>query len=94
MAGLPVFVATGAADAVILPQLQYGAVRAMCRYGNRIVWRKYDRIGHSGTSNFALRDAIPFARSVLAAKAPGNDCPRLAPPGPLQAMDPAVPFND
>lgn len=91
---VPVMVATGKADALIPPAAQFAAVRALCHYGNRVTWKTYARVGHSGTSNYALRDAIPFARSLLAGMPPATSCARLASPGPLDTLDPAIPFND
>ena len=90
---MPIMIATGRADAVIAPGAQYRAVQAMCRYGSRITWFQYDGVGHSATSNFALKDAVPYARALLAGRLPASSCGRLTPPGPLQAMDKSVPFN-
>lgn len=90
---VPIMIATGRADALIAPTAQYHAVQAMCRAGNRITWFQYDGVGHSATSNYSLRDAVPFARALLSGTRPSNSCGNLATPGPLQKMTPDIPFN-
>lgn len=91
---VPIFIATGLADGVIPADGQYRAVRALCRASNRVVWRKYAGITHSGTSNYALRDAIPFAAELLRGGRPDNDCKDLQAPGPLEPPARDIPFND
>ena len=91
--GVPLLIATGLADEAIAPESQYRAVRAMCRRGNRITWHTYRGVGHSATSNHALRDAIPFARALLAGTPPASTCASLVAPGALEPRDPAIPFN-
>jgi predicted esterase len=91
---VPLLIATGRADALIPPSAQYAAVTAMCRVGNRVVWNSYAGVGHSGTSNYALKDAIPFARALLAGQKVQSNCGAINAPPPLEKMDPAIPFND
>jgi dienelactone hydrolase len=91
---VPVLVGTGLADAVILPNLQYAAVRRMCRQGYRLTWHSYDGVGHSATSVFALRDSIPFAKSLLAGHPPSSNCRSLKAPGALQPMAKGIAFNE
>lgn len=91
---VPLLVATGLADATIPTMTQYRAVQAMCRRGNPVIWRKYDGVTHSGTSNYALKDAIPFARDLLAGKRPASNCGSITPPGPIQPSDETIPFQD
>jgi pimeloyl-ACP methyl ester carboxylesterase len=91
---VPLLIATGRADALIPPSAQYAAVTAMCRVGNRVVWNSYAGVGHSGTSNYALKDAIPFARALLAGQKVQSNCSAINAPPPLEKMDPAIPFND
>ena len=90
----PIFIATGLSDTIVPTRLQYSAVQTMCQRGNRVIWKKYDGVTHSGTSNFALRDAVPFARALLAGKVPSSNCGDLSPPGPVQPKDMTVPFQD
>lgn len=90
----PLLIATGLSDSTIPTSLQFEAVKALCQRGNRVIWRKYDGVTHSGTSNFALRDAIPFARELLAGKRPASRCDALTPPGPIQPTDRSIPFQD
>lgn len=91
---MPILVATGLADTVIPTSAQYQAVMRLCRAGNAVTWRKYDGVTHSGTSNYALRDAIPFAAALLRGEQPANSCGALTPPGAAQSADPSIPFND
>lgn len=92
--GTPLFIATGLADRTIPTDRQYAAVRALCRAGNSLSWRKYAGVSHSATSHAALQDAIGFARHRLAGEAAKSECGLLTPPGPIQAQDPSVPFGD
>jgi len=91
---VPLLIATGLSDTTIPTSLQYAAVQAMCRRGNHIVWYKYDGVTHSGTSNFALRDAVPFAQRLLEHDPPASNCAGITPPGPIQSKDPSIPFQD
>lgn len=91
---VPLLIATGLADATIPTPTQYAAVQAMCSKGNPVIWRKYNGVTHSGTSNYALRDAIPFARDLLAGKHPASNCGSITPPGPIQPSDETIPFQD
>lgn len=91
---VPLLVATGLADTTIPTERQYAAVQMMCHRGNRVKWIKYDGVNHSGTVNYALRDAIPFARQLLAGKAVASNCDAITPPGPVQATDRSIPFQE
>ena len=91
----PLFIGTGLSDELIAPPRQYRAVKAMCGYGSEVQWHPYPGITHSGTSIYALRDAIPFAKALLAGKTVASNCNALAPPGAtLQKPRTDVPFND
>lgn len=91
---IPIFVGTGLADSVIRPDLQFAAVRLMCRQGYRLTWRAYDGVGHSATSVYAQRDSIPFAKALLAGRAPASNCATLKAPGALQPMAKGIVFNE
>ncbi|MBT2186060.1 alpha/beta hydrolase family protein [Sphingobium nicotianae] len=91
---VPLFIATGLADSTIPPDSQFKAVKYMCGFGNRISWKKYAGITHYATPNYALRDALPFAKAVLNGGSPRSDCGDLLPPGPLQQPTPGIPFQD
>lgn len=91
---VPLLIATGLADTTIPTPRQFAAVQDMCRRGNRLKWVKYDGVNHSGTVNYALRDAVPFARDLLANKEFVSNCDSITPPGPIQAADHSIPFQE
>ena len=66
----------------------------MCRQGYRLTWRAYDGVGHSATSVYAQRDSIPFAKALLARRAPASNCATLKAPGALQPMAKGIVFNE
>ncbi|WDF73437.1 lipase family protein [Novosphingobium sp. KACC 22771] len=91
---VPLLIATGLADSTIPTARQFAAVQQMCRRGNRVKWVKYDGVNHSGTVNYALRDAVPFARDLLAKRAFASNCDSITAPGPIQAADRSIPFQE
>lgn len=91
---VPVFAGIGLADRMAGLEGQYNFVSAACRAGVPVTWRYYPRISHSGVVNVSLADSLPFAKALLAGQVPAGDCQGLAPPGPLQAADPAIPMNE
>lgn len=91
--GVPVLVGTGLADSLIPPASQLGAIALMCESGNHLHWRRYDGVGHSATSNYALPDAFSFAQSLLKGERLPSQCDNLPAPGPVQKMATDIPFN-
>ena len=93
-AGMPIFVATGLADATIEPEWQYASVRAMCAAGNIVAWHPYDGLGHDGAMHGSIEDSIDFARRALTGDSGRSSCGTINRPGAPQQRDPQAPFND
>jgi hypothetical protein len=89
----PIFIGTGLSDATTTPLRQYAAVSALCAAGDRVVWRRYEGLGHDGAMHGSLPDSIAFGRALLAGQAIASSCGELTPPGPPGALAPKAPFN-
>jgi hypothetical protein len=61
----PMMLGTGLADELISAERQGLAVSALCRAGNRVVWRRYPDARHSDTLTRSFDDAEQFARQVF-----------------------------
>lgn len=94
MIGAPIMIGTGLADDTVPPARQYAVVSALCASGNRVVWGRYDGLGHDGALHGSFDQSLAFARSVLASDAVASSCSNLSPPGPSGPLKPDAPFND
>lgn len=92
--GVPLMVATGLADATLTPERQYAAVAALCAAGNKVLWRRYEGLGHDGALNGSFEDSIAFARALLKGEPVASNCADILPPGPPGERKSGVPFND
>ncbi len=73
----PLLLGTGLADELILASRQARSVAALCRAGNRVVWKRYPDTNHSNTLTRSFEDAEAFARAVLAGRPDESDCASL-----------------
>jgi pimeloyl-ACP methyl ester carboxylesterase len=71
---LPVFVAQGGADTLVVPSATQAYVAAACRSGARITLREYEIDTHGTIANTAVPDVLGFFRSTLAGAAPPSTC--------------------
>jgi hypothetical protein len=71
-AGLPVFVAQGGADTLVIPSATEGYVAASCRGGGRMTFRLYPTDTHGTIANTAMPDVLTFLAKGLA----GTPAPR------------------
>ncbi|QDX27352.1 lipase [Sphingomonas suaedae] len=92
--GIPVFLASGKADRTTTAHRQYAGAVALCRGGNRVIWRVYAGLGHDGALHGSFDDAHRFAKALLAGTTPAPSCTALSDPGEPDALDPTAPFND
>ena len=72
--GLPVFVAQGGADTLVVPAGTQAYVAAACRGGARITFRQYPTDTHGTIADTAVPDVLTFVRSSLAGAAPTSSC--------------------
>jgi len=72
--GLPVFVAQGGADTLVVPAATQAYVAAACRGGARITFRQYPTDTHGTIADTAVPDVLAFVRSSLAGAAPTSTC--------------------
>ena len=91
---VPIFVGTGLADGEAGTAQQYNAVTAMCAEGTQVEWHTYPGLTHNGAVNVSLHDSLPFAQKLLNGQGTQGSCANLAPLGPPQKADPAIPFNN
>ncbi len=73
-AGLPVFVAQGGADTLVIPGATEGYVAAACRAGARITFRLYPTDTHGTIANTAMPDVLTFLAAGLAGTPPASTC--------------------
>lgn len=73
----PLMLGVGLADELISPERQSRAVKAICKSGNKVVFKGYAEARHSDTLTRSASDAIAFARSVLSGGAVQSDCDSL-----------------
>ena len=73
----PLLLGTGLADELIPAARQARAVAALCRAGNRVVWKRYAETNHSNTLTRSFDDAEAFARAVLTDAPVSSDCSSL-----------------
>jgi hypothetical protein len=71
---LPVFVAQGGADTLVVPSATEGYVAAACRGGGRITFRLYPSDTHGTIADTAVRDVVPFLAGGLAGSPPPPTC--------------------
>ena len=72
--GLPVYVAQGDADTLVVPAATQAYVAAACRGGARITFRQYPTDTHVTIADTAVPDVLAFVRSSLAGAAPTSSC--------------------
>ena len=65
-AGLPVFVAQGGADTLVIPSATEGSAAASCRGGGRMTFRLYPTDTHGTIANTAMPDVLTFLAKGLA----------------------------
>ncbi len=73
-AALPVFVAQGGADTLVVPTATEGYVAASCRAGARMTFRLYPTETHGTIANAALPDVLSFLAGGLAGTPPPTTC--------------------
>ena len=73
-AGLPVFVAQGGADTLVIPGATQGYVAAACQAGARITFRLYPTDTHGTIANTAMPDVLTFLAAGLAGTPPASTC--------------------
>lgn len=73
----PLMLGTGLADELIAPSRQEKAVRAICKSGNTVTWKRYDGAGHSDTLTRSFDDAEVFAREAVSGRKIKSDCAGL-----------------
>lgn len=75
----PLMLGTGLADELITASRQEGAVRAICKAGNVVTWKRYAGASHSDTLTRSFDDAVVFARMVASGRKVSSDCSTLRP---------------
>ena len=91
---VPVMLGTGAADSLVPPRHQYGAVAALCEAGSSILWKEYAGATHNGGLHASFNDALAFANAALAGKPPQTNCASVKEPGEPGKAAPGLAFND
>jgi len=77
----PVFVGTGLADTVALPEFQYGIAAAACRVGSIVETHYYPGQDHGAAVNGSLVNSVPFVKKLFAGQPVAGNCATLkAPP--------------
>ncbi len=71
--GVPLYVAQGSADTLVLPSATQAYVEAACARGERVVFRTYPSATHGSIANTAVPDVVSSFGSVLGGRAAGLD---------------------
>ena len=72
--GLPVFVAQGGADTLVVPTATEGYVATACQGGGRMTFRLYPKDSHGTIAHSALPDVLLFLAGALAGTPPASTC--------------------
>jgi pimeloyl-ACP methyl ester carboxylesterase len=76
----PVFIGSGLADVIALPEGQFDFVMAACYAGSTVEAHYYTGKDHSGTVNASLVDSMPFVKKVFAGQPIAGNCSSVQPP--------------
>lgn len=72
--GVPLFVAQGSADTLVVPSATQAYVSAACGRGERVRLRIYPGATHGSIANTAVPDMLAFFASTLAGSPPAPTC--------------------
>lgn len=78
----PVFIGTGLADTIALPEGQYDFVMAACHEGSTVEAHYYPGKDHNGTVGASLTDSHPFVKKLFAGQTIAGNCAGVKPPVP------------
>ena len=90
---VPVLLGTGAADTLVVPKHQYGAVAALCAAGSSILWKQYAGATHNGGLHASFADALALFKNALAGKPAESNCASVSEPGEPGAPTSGHEFN-
>jgi len=77
---IPIFVGTGGKDRDVFVPGQVALVTNACKAGDRIEWRFYPALDHSGTVNGSLPDSTQFVARAFAGERIDGNCDSLPKP--------------
>jgi acetyl esterase/lipase len=72
--GVPLFVAQGESDALVLPSATQGFVSKLCAAGQDVIFKMYPDTTHATIANKAAPDVVSFFGAVLAGNPPASTC--------------------
>ena len=72
--GVPLFVAQGESDALVLPSATQGFVSKLCAAGEDVIFKMYPDTTHATIANKAAPDVVSFFGAVLAGNPPASTC--------------------
>jgi len=72
--GVPLFVAQGVTDALVLLSATEGFVAKQCAAGEHVVFQTYPDTGHGEVALKAIPDVMKFSTGVLAGSPPASTC--------------------
>ena len=72
--GVPLFVAQGSADTLVVPSATAAYVASACNRGERVTFRTYPGATHGTIANTAVPDVVAFFASTLADTPPAPTC--------------------
>jgi hypothetical protein len=78
----PIFIGSGLADTIALPEGQYDFVMAACHEGSTVEAHYYGEKDHGGTVNASLVDSVPFVSKLFSGQAVAGNCSSIKPPVP------------
>ena len=72
--GVPLFVAQGSADTLVVPSATEAYVSSACSRGERVQFRTYPGATHGTIANTAVPDVVAFFAATLAGSPPASTC--------------------
>jgi acetyl esterase/lipase len=72
--GIPVFIAQGTNDRIVLPRITQDYVRRLCAAGRRVTFDRMEGVGHGFAGMRSARDAVSWIADRFAGREAPNDC--------------------
>jgi pimeloyl-ACP methyl ester carboxylesterase len=73
---IPVFLAQGSTDDVVLPRVTHDYMRRLCRNGSKVRMVDLQGVGHGFIALRSADEAVEWMANRFAGNAPSNDCAR------------------
>jgi pimeloyl-ACP methyl ester carboxylesterase len=73
---VPLFIAQGADDLIVHPQVTRAYTGLLCKAGNKVALLTLPKVGHGSAASASARQAVAWMSARFAGEAPPDDCVR------------------